>query len=97
MWSAAPTAALIENDDSVPFGIEKASDGSIGTRAWSAVQEHNGLALGITALLEIQFMRRSYRQKIAAVGCYRRIQRATLTGLLHINNHPCGILRQLFQ
>src|SRR4051812_48009384 len=74
MGSALAAATLIEQDDAIALWIEEAPHVCIRTATGAAMQEDDGLALGIAALFEIQFMQRGDAQLAGSIGSQRWIK-----------------------
>ena len=54
--AAAAAAALIEHHNAVMMRIEELARAFVGTRAGTAVQEHRGLAGGISAFFVVDLV-----------------------------------------
>ncbi len=65
MRSGAPTSALIEQNNPVAPGIEKAPMIGLATRTGATVQKHGRNTIGGPALLQIQLMGRLHRQTLS--------------------------------
>ena len=77
----AAAAALVEYDDAIELRIEEPAMDRRRAGARSAVQEHDGHALGIAALLPIARVPTIDRQHAAGIGRYFGKQIGTKRGL----------------
>ena len=63
----ATRAALVEQDDAVAFGVEKATVARLRSHAGTAMHEEHRDPFGVAALLEIEFMGRIHREAMGLV------------------------------
>jgi hypothetical protein len=81
---ALAAAALVEADNAVFFGVEKAALFRIGAAAGTAVEKHNRLAGAVATFLKVEFVHGRNPQPVRAVGLDRRIKPAN--GIFHRGN-----------
>src|SRR6478609_493129 len=72
---AAAAAALVGEHDPVPFRVEQPPHPRRAATAWSAVQEHDGLAGGVATLLPVELLTVTCRQQTTRVRLDRRVER----------------------
>jgi hypothetical protein len=76
MWRRTAAATLIEKDDAVGRRIKVSPKNGLAAAAWSAMKKHHRFAIGITALLEVEFMAARHFHAVGHEGFYNRVEAA---------------------